>query len=201
MTSTGDCQGIGSGSLAPGALPFWGMDYDSLGDTGGVRDDQVYFHSTGGKLKATLLLNMSAVATEINEFGWFETNARGTVVGTRHRLFQGSGEPPGSVTPDPVGTTVSFKPTAYFGYYYSDVSEPTSSSRPHGCYAYTLFNLNDPRCTEASGYQGDHDFVVFSENPGTNPTFWIVGEDPADCTNQDGDCNLTMVKVSPDGKN
>ena len=29
MTSTGDCQGIGSANFAPGALPFWGKPYNS----------------------------------------------------------------------------------------------------------------------------------------------------------------------------
>lgn len=33
MTSTGDCQGIGSAHFAPGALPFWGMPYNSVNDT------------------------------------------------------------------------------------------------------------------------------------------------------------------------
>ena len=202
LTSTGDCQGIGSALFAPGALQFWGMPYDSENDSGGARDDTVYFHSTGGKLRATLFLNASAYATEINEFGWFETNSGGTVVGARHMLFQGTGDSSGTLTPDPVGKTVAFKPTPYFGYYYSDVSEPTSGTPSHGCYAYTLFKLDDPRCTEKSGHQGDHDFVVFTDNPGSGrATYWIAGEDPADCTNQDGDCNLTMVKVAPDGGN
>jgi len=37
LTSTGDCQGLGSGAAAPGALPFWGTPYDSANDTGGSR--------------------------------------------------------------------------------------------------------------------------------------------------------------------
>jgi hypothetical protein len=204
LTSTGDCQGIGSALAAPGPLPFWSMPYDSVNDSGGVRDNTVYFRSNGGQLKATLYLNNSANPSEINEFGWFETNSTGTVIGNRHKLFQGSGEPPGTLTPDPVGKTVSFTPTRYFGFYYSDVSEPAcpdGTSGPcsgpyHGCYAYTLFNLNDARCTETGGFQGDHDFIVFQQ-PYTDPIYWVVGEDPVDCIDQDGDCNLTMVKVRP----
>ncbi len=45
LTSTGDCQGIGSALLAPGAIPFWGMPYNSTTDSGGARDDVVYFHN------------------------------------------------------------------------------------------------------------------------------------------------------------
>lgn len=216
LTSTGDCQGLGSGAWAPGTLPFWGTPYDSVNDTGGARDNTVYFRSPGGRLRATLYLNFSANPTEINEFGWFETNSGGSMIGTRHKLFQGSGEPTGSLTPDPVGKSVTFTPTRYFGYYYSDVSEPAcpDGSNPdasdppcgdatlplHGCYTYTLFNLNDGKCTESGGNQGDHDFAVFKDG-GTalRPNYWIVGEDPTDCTNQDGDCNLTIVKVVPAG--
>ena len=197
LTSTGDCQGIGSARFAPGALPFWGMPYDPIADTGGARDNSVYFRSKGYRLTATLELNASAVSTEINEFGWFETNSTGTVLGARHVLFKGSGEPPGTETPSPVGKTVTFTPSTYFGYYYSDVSEPTTSPAPaHGCRAYTLFNLTEARCLEASGGQGDHDLIVFGSHPGSeHPTYWIVGEDPTDCTSKDGDCNLTVVKV------
>jgi hypothetical protein len=30
LTSTGDCQGIGSALFAPGAIPFWGTPYCSM---------------------------------------------------------------------------------------------------------------------------------------------------------------------------
>jgi hypothetical protein len=122
MTSMGDCVGMGSAALAPGALPFWGMHYDSVNDGGGVRDNTVYFHSNGSTLIAVLYLNASANPTEINEIGWFETNSTGTVVGTRHKLYGGTGVYPHNLTPDRVGKVVIFTPTAYFGYYYSDVS-------------------------------------------------------------------------------
>jgi len=204
LTSTGDCQGIGSALFAPGAIPFWGMPYDSASDTGGARDNTVYFQRTHGRLSATLYLNASAVATEINEFGWFEVQFVSGMPqpGTRHILFQGSGEPTGTLTPDPVGKVVTFRPTEYFGFYYSDVSEPATTPAPtHGCYAYTLFNSDEPRCTEAVGKQGDHDFVVFSNDPSSErPTYWIVAEDPAGCPNLDGDCNLTIVKVTRTGE-
>jgi hypothetical protein len=208
LTSTGDCQGIGSALFAPGPLTFWGMHYDPVGDTGGARDNVVYFKSSGSnsKLRATLYLNASANPDEINEFGWFETNATGNGVGTRHLLFQGTGTDH-NLIPDPVGKVVTFTPTKYFGYYYSDVSEhacpdgtPGPCANPtdplHGCYANTLFNFNDARCLEATGFQGDHDFAVFKDGTPSRPNYWIVGEDPADCANQDGDCNLTMVKVT-----
>jgi len=214
MSATGDCVGIGSGALAPGTLPFWAMPYDSVGDTGGGRDNAVYFRG-GGTLSATLYLNATANADEVNDFGWFETNSTGNVVIARHLLFSGTGVTKDQI-PTPTGTTVTFRPTRYFGYYYSDVSEPACPdgtdtylnglSTPcvdpnavlHGCYAYSVFGLNDQKCVEATGNQGDHDFVVFSANAQTSshPTFWVAGEDPADCANQDGDCNLTIVKVS-----
>lgn len=212
ITSTGDCVGMGSQALAPGAIPFWGMPYDSANDSGGARDNSVYFHSNGSALIATLYLNATANPDEVNDFGWFETNATGTVIGTRHKLFSGTSINYNQL-PTPTGTTVIFTPTKYFGYYYSDVSEPacpdgtdpyiypTQCNNPalplHGCYANTLFLLNDAKCVEATGGQGDHDFVIFSNNAkSANPTYWVVGEDPSDCLSNDGDCNQTMVRVS-----
>jgi len=215
MTSTGDCVGMGSQALAPGALPFWSMPYNAASDTGGARDSKVYFHGTGGSYVATLFLNATANPNEVNDFGWFETNSTGTVVGNRHLLFSGTGVTKDQI-PTPTGTTLIFKPTAYFGYYYSDVSEPacpdgtdtylTTVDTPcvdpnavlHGCYAYSVFAFNDQKCVDSTGGQGDHDFIVFSANAKTSsrPTYWIAGEDPADCFNNDGDCNLTMVRVS-----
>jgi hypothetical protein len=212
ITSTGDCVGMASGAFAPGAIPFWAMPYDSVGDSGGARDDKVYFRSSGGSFVATLFLNATANPDEVNEFGWFETNAAGTVAGTKHKLFSGTAVTHDQI-PTAIGTTVVFTPTRYFGYYYSDVSEPacpdgtdpyitdTQCGNPalplHGCYAYSLFTLNDQKCVESTGGQGDHDFVVFSANPtATRPTYWIAGEDPADCATNDGDCNLTVVKVT-----
>lgn len=184
LTGGGDCVGIGSQAAAPGALPYWGMTYDSVGDLNGALDPKVYFHlSDPDTFRASLELQISTVATELNEFGWFETDATGSTVGPRHILFQGSGVPPGSMTADPVGATVTFKPTPYFGYYFKDVSED-------GCLAYTLYNFND-----AAGCS-THPLVVFANNPSApQPTFWIAAIDPPGCG--DGDCNLTLVKIKP----
>lgn len=180
LTGTGDCVGILSGAHTPGPIPFWGMTYNSAGDAQGAIDPAVFFQRKGEHLKATLQIQLSSKSTEINEFGWFETNKTGTVLGARHKLFQGSGVPPGSLTPDAVGKTVTFKPTEYFGYYYLDVSE-------NGCLVYTISTFTDPSCT-------DHNFVVFATKPGAHRNaFVIAGEDPPGCN--DGDCNLTLVRV------
>jgi len=189
LTGTGDCVGIGSHAAAPGPLPYWGMFYDSTTDNGGAIDPKVFFHrkpSDHDPLKATLELQFttSLEPKAINEIGWFETNATGSSLGPRHILFRGAGVPPGSQTPDPVGKKVTFKPTEHFRYYFGDVSE-------NGCFAYTItsFNAPSPDCD-------GHNFVVFSEHPGApHSTFWIAGEDPPGCG--DGDCNLTLMKVSP----
>ena len=190
LTGTGDCVGIGTHASEPGALPYWGMPYDLATDSGGAIDPKVYFRrnpSDDEPLRATLELQFttSIEPKAINEIGWFETNATGSLLGPRHILFQGAGVPQGSKTPDPVGKKVRLKPTEYFGYYFSDVSE-------NGCLAYTItsFNAPSPDCD-------NHNFVVFSTHAGTtqHSTFWIAGEDPPGCG--DGDCNLTLIKVSP----
>ena len=202
MTSNGDCQGMGSALFAPGALPFWSMPYNSANDTGGALDPKMYFRSNSSgtaSYTATLYLNTATNTQEINEFGWFETNSTGTVNGTKHIIFNGSGFPPGTQTPDPVGKIVTFTPTQYFGFYYQDVSdEEDLNGPPHGGWAYTIFTFNDEDCTAAGAGtnvpgQGDHVFAIFS-NFGQVPTYWIAGQDPTMCNN-DGDCNLTIVRV------
>ena len=172
MTATGDCVGIGSGAFAPGAIPFWAMAYNSADDTGGARDNKVYFHSSGRTLIATLFMNATANPSEVNDFGRFETDSSGTVSGRKHELFSGTAVTQDQI-PTATGTSVFFTPTAYIGFYYSDVSEPAcpdgtdpyitavhcgNPSLPlHGCYAYSLFNLNDAKCKATGGNQGDHD--------------------------------------------
>jgi hypothetical protein len=190
MTGTGDCGGVIK--HPPGPLPFWGLSFKAGKDApgSGALDPKVYFHRAAAEheaLKASLELQFttSAEAKAINEIGWFETNAAGSVLGTRHVLFRGAGNPVGSTTPDPVGKKVAFKPTEYFGYYFTDVSELS-------CHAYTLSGFND-----APGCNDNHNLVVFSTHPGSHrATFWIAGEDPPGCG--DGDCNLTVIKVSSD---
>jgi hypothetical protein len=184
LTGSGDCVGVGSHAAAPGPLPFWGMTYNSGGNSGGAMDPKVYFRRGFFPLRlgATLELQLSTVTKEVNEIGWFETDANGAVLGPRHRLFQGGGVPPGSATPDPVGKSVAFWPTQHFGYYFSDVSE-------NGCLAYTLSGF-----TQTTTGCADHNFAVFSANPASfHAIYWIAGEDPAGCG--DGDCNLTVIKV------
>jgi hypothetical protein len=202
LTSTGDCHGIGSALVAPGPIPFWGGPYSSATDTGGAMDPKVYFQTNASpeSFQATLYLNTTTNTNEINEFGWFETDATGSVNGTRHVLFQGSGNPPGTNTPDPEGKIVTFAPTQYFGFYFQDVSDPETFSPYEGCLAYTIFAFNDPDCTAAgtSAYgsgQGDHVFAIFLQQvPHRAPIYWVAGQDPSTC-NADGDCNLTIVKV------
>jgi hypothetical protein len=179
LTSTGDCVGIGSAIFAPGTIPYWGLPYDPINDAGGAIDPTVYLQNTQGRtLKATLWLNLASNNVEINDFGWFATNSTGTVLGPKHLLFRGGS----SVAPDPVGKTVSFTPTQYFGYYFNDISEG-------GCSVYTIAGFTDTE--DCAG----HNMVVFTTNP-TSPdaTFWVAGEDPPNC--DDDDCNLTLVSVS-----
>lgn len=189
LTSNGDCVGIASHVHAPGPLPYWGMPYDASADSGGAIDPNVYFHRShaGQMLHATLQIQLSTVPNEINEIGWFETDATGSIAGTRHVLFRGGALPPAPSNPDPVGKMASFKPTAYFGYYFADVSE-------NSCLAYSLAGF-----TENGNGCAAHSVVVFSGNhAAAHPTYWIAGIDPPGCN--DGDCNLTLIKVGSELK-
>lgn len=190
LSGTGNCPQLRSPGPSPGTIPFWAMSYDPDADTGGVLDPKVWFkRNIPNRLKATLKLQLSNSAQEINEFGWFETDRKGTYIGEMHRLFKGSGFPPGSSTPDPVGTTVSFTPSRYYGYYFLDVSEG-------GCLVFTLASFNTAPCGLD---QLPHNFAVFATDARSRlSSFWIAGEDPAGMDGcRDGDCNLTLVKVQP----
>ena len=63
-----------------------------------------------------MYLNATANPNEVNDFGWFETNATGTFVGTRHKLFSGTGVTKDQI-PTPTGTSLVYSPTRYFGFY------------------------------------------------------------------------------------
>ena len=181
LTNSGDCVGINSALFAPGAIPFWGMTYNSAANTGGGQDTLVYFKGDNKHLRATLQLQLSTVDTEINEFGWFETNLTGTTLGPIHRLFQGSGVPTGSLVPSPVGKEVTFKPTKYFGFYYKDVSEG-------GCLAIRLPASQHTRVVQATCLPSSPRSPVPRITCSRLPDF-----DPPGCG--DGDCNLTLVRI------
>jgi hypothetical protein len=171
---------------APGSLPFWGMSYDSAADTGGALDPNFFFkREAPNMLRATLELQLSTLANEINEFGWFETNSSGSTIGPMHQLFAGSPDP------SPLGISVAFNPTQYYGYYFRDISE--------NCLVATLLIHNI--CTDLRP-----DLIVFQHSLAafatdlTNPTsplssFWIAGLNaPGEC--RGADCNLTLVEVA-----
>ena len=63
LTNSGDCVGINSALFAPGAIPFWGMPYNSAADTGGGQDTLVYFKRDHEHLRATLQLQLSTIHT------------------------------------------------------------------------------------------------------------------------------------------
>ena len=55
--------------------------YDPVHDTVGAIDPNFFvFKPYTAPLKATLPLQLSSNTAEINEFGWFETNANGTLL-------------------------------------------------------------------------------------------------------------------------
>jgi hypothetical protein len=197
LTGLGDCAAPnGLAGKPPGAIPFWGQPYNASTDTGGGFDPHVYFHSKGEErsLKAKLLGNISTVPVETNHIGWFETNATGTVFGPMHELFHGGycqHCPPQGPPPSPIGSTVNFKPTEYFGFYFVDVSEGS-------CISATLEDLaaNNPSnssCGSLSDLTWLHNMVVFGKS-GKHPRYYIAGQDPPGCG--DSDCNLTVIKIT-----
>ncbi len=174
---TGGCAGQLNPGPPPGPIPFWGLSYNSGADTGGGIDPNFFFQRAAPEtLRATLEVQLTAVANETNDFGWFETNNVGSIRGPTHQLFART---------DPLGTVATFQPTPFFGYYFQDFSEGN-------CLAFTLSSFNTLGCSPPLG----HELGAFAVNPGSPLTqFWIAGFDPPGCG--DGDCNLTVIKVDP----
>jgi hypothetical protein len=199
LTGLGDCAAPnGLAGKPAGAVPFWGMPYNAASDTGGGMDLHVFFRAKSGEersLKAKLLGNVSSIKVETNHIGWFETNATGTVIGKLHQLFQG-GHSSGSTgqglpPPSPIGSTASFTPTEYFGFYFIDVSEGS-------CISATLEDVaaniaNNGGCGSMSDPTWLHNMVVFGKS-GKHPRYYIAGEDPPGCG--DSDCNLTVIRIT-----
>ena len=151
----------------PGAIPFWGNVYDQNRDSGGSSDLNFYF---AGALppgyKATL---EGEYAGAIGEFGWFETNSTGSILGTQHPLFTFT---------DTIGTVRNFTPTPFYGYYYSFF----------GNTFYTISRFNTVR-------QDQQRFAVFEPTPGAILcTVWIGLDDTPD---SDGDYNDMIVSIAP----
>jgi hypothetical protein len=177
---TTGCAGQLSPGPPPGAIPFWGLSYNQFTDTGGALDPQFFFQRAAPEtLKATLEVSLAKFG-ETNNFGWFETNNTGSIIGATHQLFSAT---------DALGTTTTFQPTQFFGYYYQDISE--------NCFVFTLSLANTGICGP-TGSEPKHEFAAFALNPtSTGTAFWLAGLDHnLECTPGGGaDCNLTVVEV------
>jgi hypothetical protein len=159
LTASGGCTQLGSS--APGTIPYWGS-------AGGAADPRMFFQASGASNAAVQLTIAGNAGT--NKFGWFETNAAGTLIGATHQLFSGGSN----------GTSTTFSPTSYYGYYLTDGTTNTTW--------YSLSNGNP------LGQLTDQHFAIFtSSNPST---FWIGMED-LPLSASDRDFNDLVVKVSP----
>lgn len=143
---------------APGAIPFWGS-------ASGAFDPNFYFQNDTAGSTAALMLEIAGYASG-NKFGWFETNLTGTSLGTTHQLFSG---------PDGAGTTTTFIPTTFYGFYLTT---------PEGLTFYTLSSLGND--------SGNQHFAVFQ----AGQSYWLGMEDLKLATG-DRDYNDMVVRVTP----
>jgi PEP-CTERM motif len=136
LVGGGGCTQLGPppplGATAPGALPFWGMSFDSSTDTGGAADPNFYFASSGISLRVTLELAWAADAG-VNEFGWYDTSDPSVL----HVLFDGASP----------GSTITFTPSANYGFFLFNGAENDTF--------YIQSMLNAP------GEQSDQHFAAF----------------------------------------
>ncbi len=126
----------------PGALPYWG-------NSNGTADPNVYFAGNGSSGNAALELTIAGNAG-INVFGWVQTNSSGSsMIGSRSGFFSGG---------TPIGTTVTFTPTAYFAFYLTGAGNTT-------WYTVSGQNSTDTNAQHFAFFQG------------ANSTMWIGSED------------------------
>jgi hypothetical protein len=180
---TTGCAGELSPGPAPGAIPFWGFTYNSGTDFGGALDPNFFFQraAPGETIKAILQVSVTAEPNLLNNFGWFERNADGSINDHLNPLFSAANK---------VGDVATFQPTGDYGYYFNDVSE--------GCFVFTLSSAptSQPNC--GSSFSPPHALAAFAINPSGNAatSFWIAGLNaPSECKPPGNDCNLTLVSV------
>lgn len=112
-SSDGDYKNIGyyltgtgffTGSVYehPGAIAFWGADYDSTNDTGGGADPSFSFKKDSSSSYAALQLEIAGYR-DGNVFGWYDV-----ATGKMTEIFSGPNSPI---------TTATFTPTAAYGFY------------------------------------------------------------------------------------
>jgi hypothetical protein len=159
-------------SGAPGALPFWGLAYNSPGDSGGAADPNIFFQRTALSSTASLELE-TAGASNVNQFGWYDITAPSVL----HPLFLG---------PDSAPANTEFSPSLQYGFYLTTSGDTTY---------YTQSSLN-------SGGEDTHQhFVVFQESAiSGKETYWLGIEDlPVGALGQEGnvgDYNDMIIRFS-----
>lgn len=132
-------------SGAPGALPFWGNAYNSVGDNGGTADLSFFFQRSAPTSSALLKLEVAG-QSNVNEFGWYDISNPSAL----HPLFLG---------PDSAPANDIFSPSLQYGFYLKSGSTGTF---------YTQSSLN------TSGDTSHQHFAVFQESatPGAE-VYWI----------------------------
>jgi hypothetical protein len=161
-------------SGAPGALPFWGNAYNSVGDNGGTADLSFFFQRSAPTSSALLKLEVAG-QSNVNEFGWYDI----TNPSALHPLFLG---------PDSAPANDIFSPSLQYGFYLKSGSTGTF---------YTQSSLN------TSGDTSHQHFAVFQESAVTGAEiYWIGIEDlTVGALNGNegsvGDYNDMLIRLSP----
>jgi hypothetical protein len=164
LTGTGNCLSMPD---APGAIPFWGTTYNSGTDSGGAFDPNYFFLKDTTGSTAALMLEIAGFKNT-NRFGWFETNAAGSVAVNPQQLFSG----PQGVGTDPI----TFTPTTYYGFYLATQE------------GYTFYTLSS-----RGSDPGNQHFAVFQDGP----SYWLGMEDlKFNCNPSDKDYQDMVVRVT-----
>jgi hypothetical protein len=153
-------------TAGPGAIPFWGGNYNRRADTGGAADLNFFF--TGGTERSAALKIEVAGWKGSNVFGWYLL----TDATTLHPLLGGK---------DNTAASATFAPSGDYGFYFST---------PDGIFR-TQSSLNKD-ASDNRNYTNDQHFALFKDNTGS---YWLGMEDTK-FSGSDKDYNDMIVHVS-----
>lgn len=121
--------------IAPGVIPYWA-------NADGSADSNLYFESSnpGNPVPATLRLTLAG-ARGLNKFGWYDVNT-----GVKTELIN-----PANISAGLGSVSIDFTPTAYYGFYLTDLN---------GFTYYTESSKN----TDGTS---DQRFALFRQSPAT----------------------------------
>ena len=134
----------------------------------------------------------TTAGTPYDVVGWYETDATGTVNGTKHQLYAGGSEQAA------VGQSLAFNPTAFYGFYLTTCVTLSGNTCTQSATYFT--NTNFDTATEYSNFIGGTTVTHqhFAEFGATGESYFIGIEDGSNTFGSEayGDFNDVIFEVN-----